>query len=118
MIYLSDDGRVIFGVRPSSTVVTISSPSTYADGNWHHVVATLGASGMRLYVDGALVASGATSTGASYTGYWRVGGDQVTGWTSAPNAESIRGLIDEVAVYYSELPPARITAHYNASGRP
>ncbi len=38
----------------------IDSPSTLASG-WHHVAATVEAAGMRLYVDGVVVASGPTT---------------------------------------------------------
>ncbi|NEC92741.1 DUF5979 domain-containing protein, partial [Streptomyces sp. SID12501] len=34
---------------------TVTSPRSYNDGEWHHVVATQGASGMTMYVDGVPV---------------------------------------------------------------
>ncbi len=45
------------------------------DGKWHHVVVTMSAAtGMKHYLDGALVASNAAYAAAeSSTGYWRVG---------------------------------------------
>ena len=43
------------------------------------VTATMGPSGMALYVDGVLVGSRADTTqGEAYTGYWRLGGDKLT----------------------------------------
>lgn len=48
---------MIFGVRPNS-MRTISSATGYHDNTWHHAVATLSpTTGMRLYLDGALVSS-------------------------------------------------------------
>jgi hypothetical protein len=117
VIYMSNSGTVLFGVKPSG-YVTIASTATYNDGLWHHIVATQDSGGMKLYVDTALVASNSQASASAYSGYWRVGGDTLTGWTSAPTSTSLTGLIDEVAIYTTVLPPARITAHYNASGRP
>ena len=73
---------------------------------------------MKLYVDGALVASNASYTKAQvYRGYWRVGGDRLSSWPSAPTREAITAQIDEVAVYPYALPASRVGAHYAASGR-
>ena len=55
--------------------------TSYNDRQWHHVVATQGADGMKLYVDGIQVATNAATDAASYTGYWRVGGDRYYGGT-------------------------------------
>ena len=78
-LYMNNSGQIYFGVRPDmGTRVTINSPSTYRDNQWHHVVGTLGADGMKLYVDGNLVASNANVKKAQvYRGYWRVGGDHL-----------------------------------------
>ena len=82
------------------TRVTINSPSTYRDNQWHHVVGTLGSDGMKLYVDGNQVAANANVTKAQvYRGYWRVGGDRLSSWPSAPTREAITANLDEVAVY-------------------
>jgi PKD repeat protein len=118
-IYMTTFGNLRFGVRPDmGTRQTISSPSTYRDNNWHHVVATLDGSGMKMYVDGNLVASNASVTKAQvYRGYWRVGGDQLSSWPSAPSREAFTGAIDEVAVYPSALTVGHVRAHYTASGR-
>ena len=85
---MTNSGQICFGVRPDmGTRTTINSPSTYRDNQWHHVVGTLGADGMKLYVDGNLVAQNATVTKAQvYRGYWRVGGDQLVVLAVAPLA--------------------------------
>ena len=50
------------------------SPGSYNDGNWHFVVATQGADGMHLYLDGQQVGSNTTSAGVKRTtGFWQVG---------------------------------------------
>jgi PKD repeat protein len=114
-IYMRRDGRLTFGVRPVD-IKTVTSPSAYNDGRWHHVVATLGRAGMRLYVDGAEVASntGVTS-GRMANGYWRIGGDSLSGWPEAGGYNFV-GSIDEVATYGYALPSAEIARH-NQVGR-
>ncbi|WP_380175221.1 LamG-like jellyroll fold domain-containing protein [Kineococcus sp. DHX-1] len=110
-VYVRPDGRLTFGVY-SGAVRTVTSPSSYADGQWHQVVATLGPAGMQLYVDGALVAGDAsTTTAETNDGYWRVGGDAVSGWPQAPTSTSLAGDLDEVAVYPTALTAAQVAAH-------
>jgi Concanavalin A-like lectin/glucanases superfamily/PKD domain len=118
-IYMTTNGQLRFGVRPDmGTRQTIVSPGTYRDNQWHYVVATLSSDGMKLYVDGNLVASNAAITKAQvYRGYWRVGGDQLGSWPSAPTREAITAAIDEVAVYPTALSLNQIRTHYAASGR-
>jgi hypothetical protein len=111
-------GKLIFGVYPGAAKTVISS-NGYNDSKWHQVVATLGTAtgvnGMRLYVDGALVASDTTVTTAqSITGYWRVGYDNLTGWTSAPTSSFFKGSVAFAQVYNTALTPAQILAQYNA----
>lgn len=115
-LYLDDQGRVLFGVRPAAALV-VTSPRAYGDGQWHHAVGTLSATGMRLYVDGVLVASRSDVVGAAPTdGYWRVGGDTLTGWSSEPSSHWYAGALDEVAVYPRALTAAEVAEHH-AVGR-
>ncbi len=113
-LYLTNDGRVVFGVYPGA-VKTLSSTAGYNDGSWHHVVATLGGTGMTLSVDGKQVASDpVVVSGQSYQGYWRIGGDSLGGWPARPSSDYLAGDIDEVAIYPAPLNPAQIAAHYAA----
>lgn len=118
-VYMSDDGRLLFGVRPDmGTRRVVASPGSYNDGEWHHVVAGLGPAGMVLYVDGEVVASDPSVTKAQiYRGYWRVAGDRLTFWPDAPTHEALGATIDEVAIYPYVLGADRVLAHYLASGR-
>ena len=109
-VYMDDSGHLIFGVWTGQET-TITSPDEYNDGKWHYMVATQGANGMTLYVDGQEVASGPETTAQSYTGYWRVGGD--SGWDGT---SYFAGTIDEVAVYPTVLSSATVQAHYLAGG--
>lgn len=111
-IYMTNSGQLIFGVAPDA-VRTITAPGTWNDGKWHHVVATEGAGGIRLYVDGKLRAANLSVTGSqTYPGYWRVGGDNLNGWPSKPSSQFFHGQIDETAVYPTALSSAKIAAHY------
>jgi hypothetical protein len=66
-------------------------------------------------VDGSSVASDpATTTADYYEGYWRVGGDNLSGWPSAPTSANFNGTVDEAAVYLFALPAASVAEHYNA----
>ncbi|MGW2177633.1 LamG-like jellyroll fold domain-containing protein [Streptomyces sp. NPDC001732] len=111
-VYMRDDGRLVFGVK-SGSLRTVTTPSAYNNGAWHHVVATQGPGGMALYVDGKLRASSALYTGnEKYDGYWRVGGDNLKGWPSRPTSNFFAGQIDETAVYPTALSSAQVSAHY------
>lgn len=113
VIYLSNDGRVYFGIYPG-VYRTINSTAKYNDGKWHHVAATLGLDGAKLYLDGQLVASNASWTEAHNTpaGIWRIGGDRLNGWTNAPSNSYLSATIDEVAVYPVVLNQTQLAAHY------
>jgi len=110
-VYMLTDGRLRFGTNGTGGIAVATSSSAYNDGGWHHVVATQGADGMHLYVDGQQVATNAATTAQTYTGFWRVGGDSA--WDGVSNY--FNGTIDEAAFYTSELTPSRVMAHYKAS---
>ena len=108
-VYMQDDGKLVFGTYTGQLNV-ITTPASYNNDQWHHVVATQGADGMKLYLDGQLTGTNPQTSAQDYTGYWRVGGDNTWGSSSAFFA----GTIDEAAVYPTVLSPQRVTAHYQA----
>ncbi|MEV6076441.1 LamG domain-containing protein [Streptomyces sp. NPDC052069] len=111
-VYMRNDGRLVFGVR-SGSIRTVTTTGAYNDGKWHHVVATQGTGGMALYVDGQLRASNLLYTAnESYPGYWRVGGDNLSGWPNRPTSNYFAGQIDETAVYPTALSASQVSAHY------
>lgn len=111
-IYMSNDGRLTFGTYAGSTQ-TITSPSQYNDGTWHHVVATQAPTGMQMYVDGVSVGSNPASMAQDYTGYWRVGGDNLNGWPLQPTSQWFSGSVDEFAVYPTALSAASVKTHFD-----
>ncbi len=118
-LYLTDDGQVRFGLRPDvGDRLTIQSQTGLNDDQWHHVVATLSPAGATLYVDGQQVANDPTLNEAQhFYGYWRVAGDRLSSWPSAPSREAFAGSLDEVAIYPSALTLGQVRANYEASGR-
>jgi hypothetical protein len=125
-IYMMNDGQIVFGVY-SNKVETIETPDVYNDGQWHYVVATLSpTAGMAFYVDGQLIGTNPTTTAQNYNGYWRVGGDNLNGWsldawggnsqgTTQPNSYFWNGTMDDVAVYPYALSSTQIATHYAAN---
>ena len=120
-IYMRNNGQLTFGVYPNA-VKTVTSAASFNDGDWHHAVATLGADGMALFVDGTEVGRDATVTSAqNYNGYWRAGGDNINGWPGIPRDITANryfdGDIDEVAVYNQVLPAADIAYHHTVGAQ-
>ncbi len=111
-VYMRDDGHLVFGVY-NSGAKTIVTPGAYNDGAWHHVVANQGSGGMVLFVDGKLRASNSSYTvNQDYSGYWRVGGDNLNNWPGKPTSNFFAGQIDETAVYPTTLSSNQVAAHY------
>lgn len=114
-IYMTNSGLLVFGQYTGATT-TISSPGSYNDGLWHYAVGTYDGSSISLYVDGTQVASASAGAPQNYTGYWRLGYDNLNGWPSAPSSQSFEGSIGEVAVYSSALTATQVSNHYVAAG--
>ncbi len=114
-LYMDNGGRLYFGVTPVTAPRSIASSAAYNNGLWHQVTATLSSAGMKLYVDGALVASRTdTTNGFNQYGWWRVGGDTLTSFPGTRSSNFLKATIDEVAVYPSELTASRISSQYAA----
>ena len=116
MVYMRDDGTLSFMLYPGK-LATITTPKSYNDGQWHHIVASLSpTSGAMLYVDGNLAAfDGSMTEGQSYSGYWRIGGDALNGVNGQPSNTNIQADIDEAAVYSTPLSARQIAEHYTAA---
>lgn len=113
-VYMTNSGQLVFGTHPGSPS-TISTPAAYNDNRWHHLVATQGVDGMRLYVDGVVRASNTTTDAQNYLGYWRIGGDSLSGWPSAPSSSYVRATMDEFAVFGYALTDKQVIRHFNGS---
>lgn len=117
VLYLDSSGRANFAINDGS-YRTVYSRSSINDGQWHHLVGTVGSGGIVLYVDGVRVGRDQSATTPKvYDGYWRIGSDQTSGLTNRPSDAALAGSIDDVAVYDKVLPKNEVQAHYLASGR-
>ncbi|WP_162458584.1 DNRLRE domain-containing protein [Pseudactinotalea suaedae] len=118
VVYMeSTTGRLRFGVR-SGPVQTLRTDAAYNDGQWHHVVATQGPEGMRLYVDGAVVGQNAVTGNQTYRGTWHVGGDNIGSYPNTGFQAAQRyfdGQLDETAVYYHPLTAEDVSQHFTAA---
>ncbi len=108
-IYLDATGKLNFGVYDGALNI-VTSTNAYNDGKYHHVAATCSqANGIKLYIDGVLVAQQATISNPlfTYTGYWRLGG--VPNWS---NIYYFNGSIDEVRIWNTERTLTEIQNNY------
>jgi hypothetical protein len=111
---MTDTGKVMFGVYPGG-FQSLSSTDSYNDGAWHQAVGQVGPGGMKLFVDGEQVASNAAITTAeSYSGWWRVGYDNLNGWPNPPTSYFFGGTVDDAVVWSSALSSADVLAAYRA----
>jgi hypothetical protein len=116
-IYMSNSGQIYFGVYPNAVrTISTSTTTAYNDGRWHHVAASLSpTTGMALYLDGKLVATDtATTTAQAYPGFWRIGQDNLNGWTAIPLSTFFAGSLAYAAAYSTVLTPTQISDHYTA----
>ena len=77
-------------------------------GHWYHVAVTYDGSTMKLYLNGVLQESVASSRSLA---------DNATAMRVGGTGDPFGGRIDEVAIYGTALSAARVLAHYNA-GKP
>ena len=78
--------------------VDLRTPTSVSDGQWHHAVATLSPSGMKLYLDGNLVATNANTSSQGFAGYWRI---------AAGN-----GFVDDIRIYNRALSSNEVAQLY------
>ena len=94
-----DAGKVCSSIVVGASRETrCSATNSYADGQWHQVVHTLGASGNALYVDGQLAVSSPT-TASTFTAQDGV----LVGYAPAA-APFLTGALDDLVIYDGALP--------------
>jgi PKD repeat protein len=125
-LYVDSGGRASFGLSrrvgtgPTATIAytTVRSTAPVNDGQWHHLVATVGTGGTQLFVDGAQVAGNAAMTTANTRvnpGYWALGTGTLTAFVDTPTSASLAGTIDETAIYPTTLTSAQVAQHYSTA---
>jgi signal peptidase I len=123
-LYMDGNGRIWFGVYNGASVA-ISSGTGLNDNKWHMAVATMGAAGMHLYIDGTQVATDPNTTGEATTGWFRVGCGNLAGWgaptwtgANAPGASNpavnypFQASLDEATVFMTQLTAAQVSFLY------
>lgn len=115
ILWLDNSGKVVFGVYPGATD-EVTSGSSYNNGQWHFVVASIGSSGQQLWVDNSEVASNGSVTSAqSYNGYWHIGWNSEASWPDAPTSSYFNGSLAGVGVLPSQLSSSQINTLYTSS---
>ncbi|WP_407358837.1 LamG domain-containing protein [Microbacterium sp. LTA6] len=105
--------QVAYWLNGSSSAKSLVFPWPYADDSWHHYVASYDHTlGMKVYVDGDLVASDATNLGPlpDTTTKMMLG--------AAPWGEAYNGLLDDVCVFDRALSQAQVTQLNQAGCQP
>lgn len=114
-IYMTSTGALYFGVAPGAVKKYVNTTNAYNDGNWHLATGTLGAGGLKLYVDGILNVSDATVTTAeSYTGYWRIGYNDIATWPNETSSYYFQGTLDDAVIYHRELNSSEVGTLFNS----
>ena len=99
--------RLEFTIMQNGTRQRLQAPpGAVVAGQSYHVVATYDGTTRRLYLNGVEVASAALTGGASLT----TAGLFVGSWNGF--IEFLNGTVDDVAVYGSALPAARVQNHF------
>ncbi len=91
----------------ASREVRCSAGNSYANGQWHQLVHTLGANGNALYVDGQLAVSSPT-TASTFTTQDGV----LVGYAQSATTPSLNGALDDIVIYEGTLAPESATALY------
>lgn len=112
-IYMTNDGKLFFGVWTGGPQVASTSQSNN-NGQWHHVVGIASDAGLDLYVNGSLAISNTTPlAGAVLTGYWKIGFDNLFNWPSLPTSAYFEGALDDIRIFRKVISPGEVTSLFN-----
>lgn len=110
-MYINASGQVnaCLGTSAGAQAV-VTSPASYADGNWHYAEMTWDANSLDLYIDGVLVATGPSLTPTS-------GGVPVVPYIGVDPSLTyfFNGWLDEANSYLTKHPAIRIKQRYDAA---
>ena len=121
-LYMTDAGKLTFGILQAGEYLTVTSAKSYNDGAWHMVTVSMSefGGGTTLYVDGVAVDSKSNMVrgqGTATDGYWRVGYDNIsTSWPNRPTSLYFGGSMDNTTLYPVGLTAREVANHY-AYGR-
>ena len=109
-----DSGQIrMYTEQDNNIKKAFTTDDDYADGKWHHLVATRQADQAKIYVDGTLVKEGIAMKED-------IGGDQ-TNWFLAQNgtdnaSEYLVGSLDEVRIYSRALTADEVQQNFKSEG--
>lgn len=116
-IYIGRDGKLFYGIYNNTANTTVSTKAVN-DGKWHFVLATQNGAVGSLYVDSATAVT-LSATPQNYSGYWKVGGYKLTGWSDNSGALGDGdwvGDIGKVYIYSStQINASSVSTLYNES---
>jgi RHS repeat-associated protein len=102
--------NLMFQVYKAGVPTTVTATNALVNGVWQHLVVTMTATGaVTIYKDGAVMATG-TVPALGTEGR----GSNYIGRSNSPSDSYFAGSLDEVAIYDSPLPVAKVAAHYQA----
>jgi hypothetical protein len=112
-VWIDSTGHLLWGLYNGATYEATST-STYANGSWNFLAASVGSAGQELYVNGALVGTNANTLAQNFSGWWSLGlsGTANGGWPDAPTSAYFNGSIAQVAVIPSQLSTAQVSSLY------
>jgi Alpha-L-arabinofuranosidase B, catalytic len=100
-IYMDDVGH-LYGGHYTGGVVAVGSPNAYNDGNSHIAALVWDGTNMTLLVDGTVVGGPVAATAPQdFSGYWCIGGGNLSLWPSSPSSDNIEATMGEVAIWQS-----------------
>jgi hypothetical protein len=105
-------GKVIFGREDTVDMSRADSVTALPIGVWSHVLATYGGNYMKMYLNGTL-----TETRASTRVIPSTAGTVLMAAASSTNTNRLVGSLDEIAIYNRALTAQEAADHYNAGKR-
>lgn len=104
----ASNGQPHVYIKTSAAYYHATVATNVLDGSWHHLVFTVDASNLKLYLDGALVATTAKAGTSEVGSYLNIGSKNAPG-------SFFNGSLDEVATFDFALSAAQVTALYASS---
>jgi hypothetical protein len=106
--------RVYLGLKGGGQSRSIQTNTVFNNGQWYHVAAVWDATGMYLYVDGALDRSSSNTVSAMDSpGNLNLGAQLAVYYSSSYHNLPFDGIIDDVRIYAEALSAEDVEALYN-----
>jgi hypothetical protein len=107
-LYIGTDGTWEFWVNSGADMLAIWSANAVTLNTWYHVVGTFDGTTSKLYVNGALVASGTVTTYTAQTS-----NPLEIGQSEPGDNLYFPGRLEETAVYGTALTASQVQHHYS-----